>query len=63
MTRGSKTHAEVLAEALVAAGLRAPNKRQFRLNDAYAWDLFRPAPSMLPHFPRCWPPKVERDEV
>ena len=62
MTRRRKSYADVVAEALVAAGLRAPNQRQFGINDAYAWDLFRPPPSMLPPLPRCWTPKVERDE-
>ena len=62
MTRLRKSCADVLREALVAAGLRAPNQREFGINDDYAWDLFRPPPSMLPAFPRCWTPKVEFDE-
>ena len=62
MPRTRKTPADVAREALVEAGLRAPNQRQFKINDAYAWELFRPPPSMLPPFPRCWTPKVERDE-
>ena len=48
--------------ALVAAGVRAPNQRHFDILSDYAWELFRPPPSMLPPFPRCWTPKVERDE-
>ncbi len=70
MTRLRKSYAEVVREALVAAGLRAPNalpspvegQREFGINDDYAWELFRPPPSMLPNFPRCWAPKVELDE-
>ncbi len=41
---------------------RAPNQREFQINDDYAWELFRPPPSMLPEFPRCWTPKVELDD-
>lgn len=48
--------------ALVAAGLRAPNQREFTLNSAYAWSLFRPEPSMLPNFPRHRHNPVEQDE-
>jgi hypothetical protein len=47
--------------ALVAAGLRAPNMRNFTLNSATAWDLFRPPPSMLPKFPLLRYNPVERD--
>lgn len=47
--------------ALVAAGLRAPGMRSFTINCPIAWELFRPEPSMLPPFPRCWTPRVERD--
>ena len=60
--RTRKTPADVAREALVAAGLRAPNQRHFDILSDYAWELFRPPPSMLPPFPRCWRPKVERDE-
>ena len=60
--RTRKTPADVAREALVAAGLRAPNQREFGINDPYAWELFRPPPSMLPPFPPCWTPKVERDD-
>ena len=60
--RARKSRADVAREALVAAGLRAPNQRLFGINDSYAWELFRPPPSMLPHFPPCWTPKVDRDE-
>lgn len=62
MTRLRKSYADVVREALIAAGLRAPNQREFGINDDYAWELFRPPPSMLPNFPRCWTPKVELDE-
>ena len=62
MTRQCKSQADLKREALVAAGLRAPNQREFGINDDYAWELFRPEPSMLPSFPRCWTPKVERDQ-
>lgn len=48
-------------QALVAAGLLAPNMRSFTINSAVAWQLFRPAPSMLPPPPPCWLPAVERD--
>ena len=65
-SRGSegrrKTPADVAREALVAAGLRAPNQREFGINDPYAWELFRPEPSMLPPFPPCWLPGVARDQ-
>jgi hypothetical protein len=60
--RARKTPADVAREALVAAGLRAPNQRLFGINDPYAWELFRPEPSMLPPFPPCWLPGVERDQ-
>jgi len=62
MTRAHLTQADLVTRGLVAAGLRAPNQRQFGTNDPYAWELFRPPPSMLPPFPRCWTPKVERDD-
>ena len=75
MPRQRKTPADLLADlaadhpwdsdeyrALVAAGLRAPNQRHFTILSPQARDLFRPARSMLPSFPRCWTPKVERDE-
>ena len=61
MTRARKSWDEVKREALVAAGLRAPNQREFQINDDYAWALFRPEPSMLPHFPRLRHDSVERD--
>ena len=73
--RTRKTPADLLADlaadhpwdsaeyrALVAAGLRAPNQRHFNILSPYAWELFRPPPSMLPPFPPCWTPKVERDD-
>jgi len=73
--RTRKTPADLLADlaadhpwdsdeyrALVAAGLRAPNQRHFTILSPYAWELFRLPPSMLPPFPPCWTPKVERDE-
>ncbi len=62
MIRRCKTYAEVVREALVAAGLRAPNQREFGINDDYAWELFRPEPSMLPDFPMTRHNRVERDE-
>ena len=61
MTRQCKSWDDLMREALVAAGLRAPNQREFGINDDYAWELFRPEPSMLPNCPRSWTPKVERD--
>ena len=61
MTRVCKTPADVKREALVAAGLRAPNQREFTLNSAYAWALFRPEPSMLPQIPLLRHNPVERD--
>ena len=61
MTRRCKTHADLMSEALVAAGLRAPNQREFGINDDYAWELFRPKPSMLPNFPMTRHNRVERD--
>jgi len=36
MTRVRKSYADVVREALVAAGLRAPNEREFKINDDYA---------------------------
>ena len=62
MTRMRKSPADVMREALVAAGLRAPNQREFGINDDYAWELFRPEPSMLPNFPMTRHNRVERDE-
>ncbi len=62
MTPARKTRGEVVAEALVAAGLRAPNQRQFGINDPEAWELFRPEPTMLPPFPPSFQNPVERDE-
>ena len=72
--RQRKTPADLLADlasehpwdsdeyrALVAAGLRAPNQRHFNILSSEAWDLFRPPSSLLPPFPRCWTPKVERE--
>ena len=47
--------------ALVAAGLRAPNMRHFTINSPAAWDLFRPAPSMLQPIPLLRFNPVERD--
>ena len=62
MTRQCKSQADLKREALVAAGLRAPNQREFGINDDYAWELFRPKPSMLPNFPMTRHNRVERDE-
>ena len=61
MTRQCKSQADLKREALVAAGLRAPNQREFGINDDYAWELFRPEPSMLPNFPMTRQNRVERD--
>ena len=58
----TKPRADFIAEALVRAGLRAPNQRQFGLNDPEARELFRPEPSMLPNFPRHEHNPVVRDE-
>ena len=49
-------------DALVAAGLRAPNQREFTLNSAYAGSLFRPEPSMLPQLPLLRHNPVEWDQ-
>jgi len=54
MTRHRKTPADVAREALIHAGLRAPNMREFGLNDEHAKTLCHP-PSALPKFPRCDP--------
>ena len=62
MTRQCKSQADLKREALIAAGLRAPNQREFGINDDYAWELFRPEPSMLPNFPMTRHNRVERDE-
>ena len=75
MPRQRKTPADLLADlaadhpwnsdeyrALVAAGLRAPNQRHFNILSPQAWELFRPAPSMLPPFPPSFLNPVERDE-
>ena len=61
MTRQCKSQADLKREALIAAGLRAPNQRKFGINDDYAWELFRPEPSMLPNFPMTRHNRVERD--
>jgi len=66
----TKPRADFVNEALVRAGLSAhpepvegaPNQRQFGINDDYAWQLFRPPPSLLPNFPRHVHNPVERDE-
>ena len=50
MTRHRKTPADLRREALIQAGLRAPNMREFSLNDHYARTLCHP-PSALPTFP------------
>ena len=57
MTRHRKTPADVRREALIQAGLRAPNMREFNLNDDYARTLRHP-PSALPKLPKCTPPPV-----
>ena len=57
MTRDRKTPADLRREALIHAGLRAPNMREFGLNDDYALTLCHP-PSALPKFPRCSTPPV-----
>ena len=57
MTRTRKTPADIRREALAQAGLRAPNMREFGLNDEYAKTLCHP-PSALPSFPKCSRPPV-----
>ena len=46
--------ADIRREALIKAGLRAPNLREFGLDDDYAKTLCHP-PSALPKLPRCAP--------
>ena len=70
MPRQRKTPADLLADVRLFRKSahpehvegRAPNQRHFNILSDYAWELFRPPPSMLPPFPPCWTPKVERDE-
>ena len=70
MPRTRKTPADLLAEVRLFTKPphpepvegRTPGQREFGINDPYAWELFRPPPSMLPPFPPCWTPKVQRDE-
>ena len=57
MTRTRKTPADLRREALIHAGLRAPNMREFGLNDDYARSLCHP-PSALPKFPDWRPTPV-----
>ena len=54
MPHHRKTPADVRREALIKAGLRAPNLREFGLDDDYAKTLCHP-PSALPKLPRCAP--------
>ena len=54
MPHHRKTPADLAREALIQAGLRAPNQRQFKLNDDYAKTLCHP-PSLLPKFPHYAP--------
>ena len=54
MPQDRKTPADVAREALIQAGLRAPNTRQFTLDDDYAKTLCHP-PSALPKFPHYAP--------
>lgn len=68
MSRRRLTPAEVRREALVRAGLRAPNQREFDLNSAEAYEALCPRDSepwirngSLPREPRAWPRMVERD--
>ena len=49
-------------DALVAAGLRAPNMREFTLNSPEAWALFRPEATLLPQIHLLRHNPVERDE-
>ena len=62
MPHHRKTLADVRREALIKAGLRAPNLREFGLDDDYAKTLCHPpvlslveGPSALPKLPRCAP--------
>ena len=65
MTRHRKTPADVIREALIQAGLRAPNTREFSLSacpeqsrrDDYELTLCHP-PSALPKFPDWRPTPV-----
>ena len=59
--RGERPWDRDAYDALVAAGLRAPNMREFTLNSPEAWALFRPEPSLLPNFPLTRHNPVERD--
>ena len=54
MPHHKKTPADVRREALIKAGLRAPNLREFGLDDDYAKTLCHP-PSAYPRVPRCGP--------
>ena len=49
-------------DALVAAGLRAPNMREFTLNSPEAKALFRPEATLLPQIHLLRHNPVERDE-
>ena len=60
MPHHRKTPADIRREALIQAGLRAPNVRQFTLDDGYAKTLCHP-PSLLPKFPH-YAPRVLRWE-
>ena len=57
MPHHRKTPADIRREALIQVGLRAPNTREFGLNDDYARTLCHP-PSALPSFPKCSRPPV-----
>ena len=65
MTRHRKTPADIRREALAfkepahpePVEGRAPNMREFGLNDEYARTLCHP-PSALPSFPKCSRPPV-----
>ena len=54
MPHHRKTPADIRREALIQVGLRAPNTRQFTLDDDYARTRCHP-PSLLPKFPHYAP--------
>ncbi len=70
MTRQCISPADLKREALALKNSahpelvegRAPNQREFGINDDYAGELFRPEPSMLPNFLMTRHNRVERDD-
>ncbi len=55
------TPTQLRDEALAAAGLRAPNQRQFKLNSEEAHRLLCHPPSALPQIPLMRHNPVERE--